>query len=259
VYKRYAPALRRSTETARSPRVISDNDPQPRVGFDRTAQSVAENGSSISAQVVLSALSGRTVTVNYSTANGTAIAGSDYYTTAGALTFSPGDRTKLVRVRIWDDSIDEYDETFSIRLSGAVNATLTTGTQVVTVVDNDPLPTAGFQQTSGKVPENIGWARIPVQLSPLSGRTAKVDYRTTDGTARAGKDYVGSSGTLTFISGQTTATISVRILTDQEKENDETFRVILYSPVNASLNASIYTVAIEGDKPWGARRWLLYQ
>ena len=42
--------------------------------------------------VTLSAASGKTVTVDYATSNGTATAGSDYTATSGTLTFSAGER-----------------------------------------------------------------------------------------------------------------------------------------------------------------------
>ena len=48
--------------------------------------------------VSLSTATEQTVSVNYSTANNTATAGSDYVATSGTLTFNPGDTTKTITV-----------------------------------------------------------------------------------------------------------------------------------------------------------------
>ena len=50
--------------------------------------------------VTLSAISGKTVTVNYATANGSALAPSDYQGGSGTLTFAPGTATKTIDVPI---------------------------------------------------------------------------------------------------------------------------------------------------------------
>ena len=52
-----------------------------------------------------------------------------------------------------------------------------------------------------------------------------VAYVTRDGTARAGSDYRGTGGTLTFWSGQTRKTVSVRVLDDELDEGPETMKL----------------------------------
>jgi hypothetical protein len=59
----------------------------------------------------------QTVTVNYATANGTAVAGSDYVATSGALTFAPGETEKTVSVTLVRDAVTEAAETFYLNLS----------------------------------------------------------------------------------------------------------------------------------------------
>ena len=81
------------------------------------------------------------VTVNYATANGTAIAGSDYVAAAGMLTFPPGTATQMIAVSITPDLAIEPNETFLVNLSGAVGAPLGAGQGVGTIV-NDDLPPA---------------------------------------------------------------------------------------------------------------------
>ena len=76
--------------------------------------------------VRLSAASEQTVTVEYETADATATAGSDYTAAAvdSVLTFTAGTTVGTIEVTIADDKVDEEDETFTVRLRDAVNATL---------------------------------------------------------------------------------------------------------------------------------------
>lgn len=74
--------------------------------------------------VALSAASASPVTVNYSTRNGTALAGSDYVATSGNLTFAPGELTKTITVLVNGDTVQEDIEVFFVDLSGASGAAL---------------------------------------------------------------------------------------------------------------------------------------
>ena len=103
---------------------ITDDDPTPAVQFSAASSSGSEATTPASITVTLSAASGQTVTVSYATANGTAAAGSDYTATSGTLTFSPGVTSQTISVLIINDTTVEDNETFTVTLSGPVNATL---------------------------------------------------------------------------------------------------------------------------------------
>ena len=72
----------------------------------------------------LSHASSRTVTVDYATSDGTAVAGSDYTAAGGALTFNAGDTAQTVQVTVLPDSEDEGQETLTLTLSNPSQATL---------------------------------------------------------------------------------------------------------------------------------------
>jgi hypothetical protein len=72
--------------------------------------------------VSLSATSAQTVTVPFTTANGTALAGSDYKTTTGTLSFSPGVKALTISVLVSGDRTVEPDETFKLNLGAPGNA-----------------------------------------------------------------------------------------------------------------------------------------
>lgn len=74
--------------------------------------------------VSLSEVSAGTVTVDFSTRNGTAVAGSDYVVTSGTLTFAPGELTKPITVLVNGDTVQEDIEVFFIDLTNASGATI---------------------------------------------------------------------------------------------------------------------------------------
>jgi hypothetical protein len=74
-----------------------------------------------------------------------------------------------------------------------------------------------------------------VVLAKASPLTVTVAFATRDESAKAGSDYAGSSGRLTFRPGETQKSVSVAIMGDGEVEENETFAVALSDPVNAKL------------------------
>ena len=77
--------------------------------------------------VTLSAASAQTITVAYTTANGSATAGSDFTAVSGTLTFAPSTLTQTVGVTISGDATLEPTETFTINLANATNAAISDG------------------------------------------------------------------------------------------------------------------------------------
>ena len=85
----------------------------------------------------LSHASSRTVTVDYATSDGTAVAGSDYTAASGTLTFNAGDTSQTVQVTVLTDSEDESDETLTLSLSNPSQATLDDGTGTGTIENGE--------------------------------------------------------------------------------------------------------------------------
>ena len=105
------------------------------------ADARAEEGSdeTIDFAVSLSREAHASVTVDYTTAAGSATAGEDYTRTSGTLSFAPGETEKTVAVPVLDDAIDEGEETFTLRLSDATGAVIADGTATGTIENSDPL------------------------------------------------------------------------------------------------------------------------
>ena len=117
---------------------ITDNDPPPTIRVNNVSVNESTlSTSTMTFTVTLSNASSQTVTVNFATANGTAIAGSDYTAQNGTVTFSPGTTTQTVAITITGDLTGESSETLFLNLSGASAATIADAQGVGTIVDND--------------------------------------------------------------------------------------------------------------------------
>ena len=88
-----------------------------------------------------------------------------------------------------------------------------------------------------------------VELLAPTTTTVTVQYATANGTAVAGSDYTAKSGTLSFRSGQTTASISIDVAGDQLFEIDEFFVLLFSNPVNAMLRNNSAAAVIINDDP----------
>ncbi len=103
---------------------ITDND-VPSVAFSSATYTVNEGSPSATITAELSVAGYSTITVNYATSDGTAIAGSDYTATSGTLTFAASVTSQTFDVTITDDSSVEGSETVILTLSNATNAAIT--------------------------------------------------------------------------------------------------------------------------------------
>ena len=181
------------------------------------------------------------ITVQWTTADGTATSPADYTAAAGALTFATAATgsalTQQLTVTIEDDNLNENDEAFTVTLSnaGGMGALIATGSATVTITDNEATPVLSIADATAA--EDRRMIRFPVTLNPGSGAEVTVDYATTDGTAAAGSDFTAvTGGTLTFAPGATARMISISLIDDEVDEADETFTVTLS---NASSNAEL--------------------
>ncbi|MCY4421488.1 MAG: fibronectin type III domain-containing protein, partial [Acidimicrobiaceae bacterium] len=121
--------------------VVVDHDAARTVSVSDAA---ADEGDAVTFTVSLSAVRvGQDVTLSYSTADGTATAGSDYTAAAAAaLTIDAGQTSATLSVATTDDSQEELDETFTLTLSNPTGAALDTAsaTATGTIRNDDPLP-----------------------------------------------------------------------------------------------------------------------
>lgn len=226
--------------------------PVARIGDVEVKEGAAGTTTTAYLTVTLSEPTSRSVSFAYTTANGTAVAGEDYVAKSGTLTFSVGQTSRRIGVKVKGDDLDEFNETFTVQLSKPAGATISRKTGTVTIRDDDPAPSVRIEDVS--VTEGPAGAtttvKVPVRLSAKSGKTVTVGYATRDGTATAGSDYLATSGTLTFSPGQTTKHVELTIVGDGVHEGDESFTVRLGSPKNVIVARGTATVTIvDADPP----------
>ena len=171
---------------------------------------------------------------------------SDFDVTIAAEAASANDTFTLTPT---DDALDEADETITV--SGS-SGSLTVNSDTITLADDDATPSLSID--SPTVAEGNAGSKdmtFTVTLSAASGQQATVDYAvdaTNPGTATSGTDYAPvSAGTLTFATGATSETVTVSVTGDTTMEPDETVRLTLSAPANATLATTTGVGTIVSD------------
>jgi hypothetical protein len=226
------------------------NDDGSFISFVQQQVSQEENQTQFVFSVTLNEASGGPVTVAFNTADGTAIAGSDYTATSGTLSFAAGITTQVITVLVIDNEISEADETFTLNLSNAQGATLADTSATGTIENDDALPSLSFE--SSDVAQAEGTPIVfTVNLLGASDLPVTVVFATQGGTATAGTDYTSiASSTLTFAAGETQKLITVLVNSDALNEADETFQLRLTNATNViNTEDLLATGTIANDDP----------
>ena len=116
------------------------------IDLPSTTLNVSENVGTAALNVSLSVApgAGKSVTVDYTTEAGSAVAGADFSTTSGTLTVSDTNTVGVINIPIIDNTNLELDESFSVRLSnpaGGVFAPLELSATIV--IQDDDVDTDG--------------------------------------------------------------------------------------------------------------------
>jgi uncharacterized protein len=195
------------------------------------------------------------VTVGFATEDGRgengAIAGVDYVSHQGTLTFQPGETVQTILVDVIGDRRFEPDELFVVKLSGAsANASIARPIGTGTILNDDVLPVLTIEDTS--VDEHDKFARVRVRLPAPADEAIVVNFTTVDGTATDGvgephADYVAASGTLVFNPGDISQAIQVALVKDRLDEPVETFFVDLAGATNATIGDGRAVVTIRDN------------
>ena len=124
-----------------------------------------------------------------------------------------------------------------------------TGRIVVQEGGDEEPGTLRFSTGATTVNENAGNVRLTVQRIGGDDGAASVSYATSNGSAQAGQDFTGSTGTLNWADNDDDPkSFDVPILDDSDPENNETFNVILSNATGASLgNPGNATVTIRDN------------
>ncbi|MBC7852187.1 MAG: right-handed parallel beta-helix repeat-containing protein, partial [Pirellulaceae bacterium] len=181
--------------------------------------------------VTLTNASATPVTIAFNTEDGQAtVADADYQPTTGVLTFAPGTTTQTITVLVNGDSKLEGDENFIVRITNPTGSTINDDVGSGVILNDDVQPTISIADVTLAEGDGPGTTLFvfTVTLSNGSATPITVDFTTQDNSATAADlDYVPNAGTLTFLNGDTTETITVLVNGDTKFEADEAFLVLL--------------------------------
>ena len=235
---------------------ITDDDGAPNLSIDSPTVTEGDSGSAnLTFTVTLSPASGRQVTVQYADAgSGTATAGEDYTAlTGGTLTFAAGDTSKTVTVSVTGDTTDEPNETVSVALSGATNATISTAAGTGTITDDDDAPTVTLALSRTSVTESgaANAATVTASLDRASSAATTITVSAAAGMDTAPGDFsLSGSTTLTIAAGSTSSTgvVTVTAVNNTADEPDKSVTVSATATNTQGITQpSAVTLAITDD------------
>ena len=228
--------------------IVDNDNSKTSIQLSSPTYDVNEADGTATITVTLSHAVDADVTVDYATADGSALAGSDYADTYGTLNFTgnvnnggpgTGETSKTIQIPITQDPDAEDPETLTVALSnvlpGASSILGAPATGTVTIADDDPVGLVDFKSLHYDVNETDGQATVTVERVGGVGGAVSVDYETSDGSATAGSDYAATSGTLNWGAGDSAdKTFTVPVNWDGRAEGTESISLALTNPGGGS-------------------------
>lgn len=221
---------------------------------DRTAAEGNSGRTSFTFTVTRSGDTGGSSSVHYRTQAQTASAGSDFEAINDAvLEFAPGQTSRALTVRVVGDTTNEPDETFLVVLSQPMDATIADDRGKGTITNDDggggQKPSISINDVTVTETDSTSYAVFTISLDRASDQTVTVDFRIHNGSATAGADYGGRSGTRSFSPGQLTKNVRVPIFGENVREDTETYYLDLANPTRATIADSRGVGRIRDDDP----------
>ncbi len=225
--------------------------PEVRVSFGASGYGTITEGGSVGVTVRLNEPPRRQVEIRLAPTSTDGADASDYSLPASVI-FGSTETEKTLTFTATDDVIDEEDEeTVTLGFASPFPGRVSEGaipSATVKIADNDGLPALSIRDAQAH--EEDGSVELEVTLTPASGKEVTVEYETADDTATQPSDYTSARGSLMFIAGETSKTITVFVLDDTDIEESETFTVTLSNAQNAVLSKAVATAIISAsDNP----------
>jgi uncharacterized repeat protein (TIGR01451 family) len=183
--------------------------------------------------VTLSSTSETPVSVNYATANDTALANTDYVPTNSTLTFAPGITNLTIDVLVNGDTVEEQSETFLLQLSNPINATLQDALGVGLILNDD--------NVAGKL-DHFSWEEIPSIQTVLKPFATAITARDVLG------DVVpGFNGTVELSALSSASRASTILISEVDTGSDQ---VEFANVSSQAVDVSLWQVAIYDSLAW---------
>jgi uncharacterized delta-60 repeat protein/uncharacterized repeat protein (TIGR01451 family) len=220
---------------ANNPATITINDADAGFAFTNANFYTVKSGTNVLISVLRSNANTGIVSVHYATADGTAQAGVDYVAANGVLTFSNGIALQSFSVPLINNQLVEGNTTFSVNLINPSPGSQLVPPSTANITITNDLAGLSFSSPVYSVNENGVFATITVLRTGYTTNTVSVDYFTSDGTGKAGVNYVPTSGTFTFTNGQTAQTFAVQVIDDGIPNGDRSVLLSLRNPVGKAV------------------------
>ena len=240
---------------------IVDNE-NPTIKFAQPNIEIAETSGLVEVVVNLSGATANAVMFSYNTENDTAQSPDDYMgiaiENAQTTTIATGSTTTTLRIPIIDDSANEGNEEFKLKITNATNSVfannLTEIEITLTIIDNE-VPTLSLTNSTFEVQENVAGGNfvITTALSNETENKVTFNFALVSNSATLGIDFTEPSNLIrTIAMGQTTTMIEIAIINDDENEGNEEFSLEISNLVGAvfsdGLTAHTQTITIIDDE-----------
>jgi len=220
--------------------VVVLQDAETGLSFSTSTQRVLKNTGFATVTVTCSnprvePTNGVPLQVNYTTTNGTALAGVDYQAVSGTLVFTNGLAVNTFTVPIYSNNVITGDKAFSVVVSNptAPGQITPRGTQVIVIAESNT--GLRFTQTSYQAFKDGIIATIAVSRTGNTNNVVSVDYLATNGTAINGVNFAATNGTLIFPDGVMNQTFNVPLIANSQVQPNLSVLLQLSNPTNSQL------------------------
>lgn len=230
----------------------------PSLRIDSASANEGDSGSTaLEFTVTLDHPDGSPVSVDFASADDSAVAPGDYTAVNGTLNFSGATTTQTITVLVSGDSEIEPDERFFVQLFNASGASIADDQGLGIILNDDapPVPLASISDAAVQEPVSGGLtevlARFVVSLDRPAPIPVSVRVQTVDGSASAGADYDANDFRLDFAAGEQQQVVDVFVRDDGLLEGTETFTVQLSDPQGVAFADSTGLGSIVDGGPSG--------
>lgn len=212
---------------------ILDDDGPGGISFGAVSYAVNESHETASLTLIRTGGTSGAVSADISLADDTAQLDSDFLAPSETtIRFADGEVSKVVEIPLVDDGFHEANETFKVLIAGTGGGAGIgkPDSTTVTILDDDPdtgITTIHLDAVNYFIRENGGKLTLNVVRSGNLERMASVDFTTTNGSAKSGKDYRETKGRLIFRPKVKRRRIEIPIINDGIYEKESSFTVLL--------------------------------
>lgn len=217
-----------------------------KIQFSAAQYGIPENKGQILVRVVRTDGTSGEATVEYLT-KGISANSSHFVTTNGTLTFASGETEKTFTVAVKDNSDPDGIKDVELFIKNPTGGAILGESRAIFTIIDDEIITSGsgtFRMVEDDIDIDESDGTIYVGIRRLHGTavTATIEYETIASSASSNSDFEFTSGTLTFYPGETVKLVPVKILTDNDSEQRESFFLRIKNPSNATLGTPRETV-----------------